>query len=98
MPSELHPYAVLLRPIVTEKSTVLAGENKYVFEVDLRANKRQIKEAVSLAFNVRVERVNTIRMKGKRKRFGRKITPRPDWKKAIVTVARGDTIEIFEGI
>jgi large subunit ribosomal protein L23 len=98
MPNEIHPYAVLVRPIVTEKSTILAGQNKYVFQVDLRANKRQIKEAVQIAFGVKVDRVNTIRMKGKRRRFGRKVTPRPDWKKAIVTVARGDSIELFEGV
>lgn len=98
MPREIHPYAVLLRPIITEKSTALAGSNKYVFEVDVRANKNQIKDAVQLAFNVRVDDVNTMKMKGKPKRFGRKITARPDWKKAIVTVAPGDKIELFEGI
>jgi large subunit ribosomal protein L23 len=98
MPRELHPYAVLLRPIVTEKSTVLTGLNKYVFEVDPRANKNQIREAVELAFNVHVTDVNTINMKGKPKRFGRKVTPRPDWKKAVVTLIPGDKIDLFEGV
>ncbi len=98
MPKELHPYAVLLRPIITEKTTVLTGADKYVFEVDLRANKNQIKEAVQVAFNVRVQEVNTMVMKGKPKRFGRKVTNRPDWKKAIVTLVPGDKIELFEGI
>lgn len=98
MPSQIHPYAVLLRPIITEKSTVLTGQDKYVFEVDIRANKPQIKEAVELAFNVRVAEVNTMRMKGKAKRFGRKVTDMPDWKKAIVTLVPGDSIELFEGI
>ncbi len=98
MPSQIHPYSVLLRPIITEKSTVLTAQDKYVFEVDLRANKPQIKEAVELAFNVRVAEVNTIRMKGKAKRFGRKVTDMPDWKKAIVTLVPGDSIELFEGI
>jgi len=98
MPREIHPYAVLLRPIITEKSTVLTGQNKYVFEVDIRSNKDQIKEAVELAFNVRVDAVNTMKMKGKPHRFGRKITNKPDWKKAIVTLVPGDTIELFEGI
>ena len=51
MPKELHPYAVLLRPIITEKTTVLTGQDKYVFEVDIRANKNQIREAVQIAFN-----------------------------------------------
>ena len=98
MPKEIHPYAVLLRPIITEKTTVLTGSDKYVFEVDLRANKNQIREAVQVAFNVRVAEVNTMVMKGKPKRFGRKITNRPDWKKAIVTLVPGDKIELFEGI
>jgi len=98
MPKELHPYGVLLRPIITEKTTVLTGLDKYVFEVDLRANKNQIKEAVQLAFSVRVAEVNTMKMKGKAKRFGRKVTNRPDWKKAIVTLVAGDKIELFEGI
>ena len=71
MPREIHPYAVLLRPIITEKTTVLTGSDKYVFEVDLRANKNQIREAVQVAFNVRVSEVNTMVMKGKPKRFGR---------------------------
>ena len=98
MPRELHPYAVLIRPIITEKSTVLTGLDKYVFEVDLRANKTQIKEAVQIAFNVRVAEVNTMKVKGKPKRFGRKITNQPDWKKAVVTLVPGDKIEMFEGI
>ena len=98
MPKELHPYGVLLRPIITENTTVLTGLDKYVFEVDLRANKNQIKEAVQVAFSVRVTAVNTLVMKGKAKRFGRRITNRPDWKKAIVTLVPGDKIELFEGI
>lgn len=98
MPKELHPYAILLRPIITEKTTVLTGADKYVFEVDLRANKNQIREAVQIAFNVRVAEVNTMVMKGKPKRFGRKVVNRPDWKKAIVTLVPGDKIELFEGI
>ena len=98
MPRELHPYGVLIRPIITEKTTLLTAADKYVFEVDPRANKNQIKEAVQLAFSVRVAEVNTIKMKGKAKRFGRKVTNRPDWKKAIVTLVAGDKIELFEGI
>ena len=77
---------------------MLTGADKYVFEVDLRANKNQIREAIQVAFNVRVAEVNTMVMKGKPKRFGRKVTNRPDWKKAIVTLVAGDKIELFEGI
>ena len=98
MPRELHPYAVLLRPLVTEKTTTLTALNKYVFEVDLRANEDQIKEAIQLAFNVRVSDVNTMKVKGKPKRWGRKVTLRPDWKKAVVTLVPGDKIDLFEGV
>ncbi len=98
MPRELHPYAVLLRPIITEKTTLLTGADKYVFEVDARANKNQIREAVQVAFNVRVAAVNTMTMKGKPRRWGRKVTIGPDWKKAVVTLVAGDKIELFEGI
>lgn len=98
MPQQLHPYGVLLRPIITEKSTVLTASDKYVFEVDVRANKNQVKQAVELAFNVRVTEVNTMTMKGKPRRFGRRVTQRPDWKKAVVTLASGDSIQLFEGI
>ena len=98
MPREIHPYAVLLRPLVTEKTTVLTAQDKYVFEVDVRANKTQIKEAVEIAFSVTVTDVNTMMMKGKPKRFGRKVVNRPDWKKAVVTLVPGDAIELFEGV
>ncbi len=96
--ADIHPYSVLKRPIITEKSTILAGQGKYVFEVDIRANKPQIKEAVELAFGVRVKSVNTMIVKGKRKRWGRRVTRRPDWKKAIVTLQPGEKIELFEGV
>ena len=89
---------VLVRPLITEKGTVLTAQDKYLFEVDPRANKTQIKEAVELAFNVSVLRVNTMMVKGKPRRFGRRVTRRPDWKKAVVTLRPGDTIELFEGI
>jgi large subunit ribosomal protein L23 len=101
MDKAMNPYAVILRPLVTEKSTALSGANKYIFEVDFRANKPQIKEAVEKAFDVTVTGVNVIVMKGKRhgsRRFRRRITQAPDWKKAIVTLAPEDHIELFEGV
>ncbi len=100
MPKEIHPYQVLRRPVVTEKSTVLAGQNKYVFEVLLAANKPQIKAAVELAFGVTVKAVNTTTMRGDRPRTrsGRPAGEPPRWKKAIVTLAAGDTIEFYEGV
>jgi len=83
---------------VTEKTTVLTALDKYVFEVDARANKAQIREAVEIAFSVRVVDVNTMMMKGKPRRFGRKVVNRPDWKKAVVTLVAGDKIDLFEGV
>jgi large subunit ribosomal protein L23 len=98
MPKQLHAYGIIIRPLITEKAQVLTGQNKYAFEVDKRANKMQIKEAIQLAFEVEVRGVNTCMMKGKRKRYGRRESTLPDWKKAIVTLAPGDKIELFEGV
>ena len=99
MPKALHPLKVLIRPLITEKATRLGGEHKYAFEVQTHANKVQIKEAVEKAFDVHVESVNVMIMKGKprRTRSGR-IKHRSDWKKAVVTLAPGDKLELFEGI
>ena len=88
---------ILIRPIVTEKSTDLMAENKYTFEVDLRANKTQIKAAVEEIFNVEVEKVNTSRVRGKLRRMGRHEGYTSDWKKAVVTLKPGHSIEVFGG-
>ena len=94
-----HPLDVILRPLITEKATRLNGENKYAFEVRRQVNKVQVKEAVQKAFNVRVASVNVMIMKGKPRRVrGGRIKHRPDWKKAVVTLAEGDKLELFEGI
>ncbi len=99
MPKAIHPYEVLRRPLVTEKTTLLTGHNKYVFEVALAANKLQIREAVEKAFSVHVEAVNTMHVRGKIKRMGRRSGgQQPDWKKAVVTLRAGDQIQLFEGI
>jgi large subunit ribosomal protein L23 len=94
------PYDVIKRPMVmTEKGEELKEEqNKILFEVDLRANKSEIKAAVEKLFNVGVTEVNTMVMRGKAARMGRRVGKRPNWKKAIVTLAEGDTIEFFEGV
>jgi large subunit ribosomal protein L23 len=97
----ISPYSVIVRPLITEKSTALSGANKYIFEVDIRANKPQIKQAIETAFDVTVVEVNTMVMKGKprgNRRFGRKVTYGTDWKKAVVTLAADDKIELFEGV
>ncbi len=94
----LHVFQVLRRPLITEKSTILQeGQNKYAFEVDPRANKAQVKAAVERSFSVSVLDVNVVMVKGKRKRFGRRMTSRPSWKKALVSLKAGDKIQIFEG-
>jgi large subunit ribosomal protein L23 len=84
--------------VVTEKSTLLQEEGRYTFEVARRATKHVIKQAVEEAFNVEVVRVNTMNVRGKRKRFGPRLVARPAWKKAIVQLAPGNTITIFEGV
>ncbi len=90
--------SIISRPLLTEKNHALRDdENKYVFEVALHANKLEIKSAVEEIFDVRVDSVRTMRMKGKVKRLGRFEGKRPDWKKAIVTLADGDTIDLFAG-
>ena len=88
---------VLIRPVITEKSTMLMEEGKYTFRVPLTSNKVQIRQAVEQIFNVKVEKVATIRVEGKRKRMGRTIGKRSDYKKAIVTLKAGETISFFEG-
>jgi large subunit ribosomal protein L23 len=94
----LHPYSVVVRPLITEKATLLAGDRKYAFEVARGANKNQIRDAVQMAFNVHVTKVNTMNVRGKRRSFGRRVSQTRSWKKAIVTLGEGDTIQIFEGI
>ena len=88
---------VIKRPIaLTEKATRLKADNKVVFEVALEANKAQIRSAVEELFSVRVTDVNTMIQRGKRKRMGRRIGSRPNWKKAIVTLREGDEIQFFD--
>ncbi|MEK9675357.1 MAG: 50S ribosomal protein L23 [Chloroflexota bacterium] len=88
---------VLIRPVVTEKSTLQQEQNRYVFEVDSSASKEQIAKAVEWAFDVKVIKVNTLTVPGKVKRYGRRPSKQPDWKKAIVSLAAGDSIQLFEG-
>ena len=87
---------VILRPIVSEKSYSGLENNSYTFLVDPRANKTEIKEAVQTIWSVRVTSVNTLRRRGKVKRNRYTLGKRPDEKRAVVTLAEGDSIEIFE--
>ena len=88
---------ILLAPVVSEKSYSLIDENKYTFIVDPRANKTEIKIAVQAVFNVTVTAVNTLNRKGKVRRTRYGVGKRPDTKRAIVTVAEGERIDIFSG-
>ncbi|MCH8205478.1 MAG: 50S ribosomal protein L23 [Chloroflexi bacterium] len=94
----MHTLDILRRPIITEKSTEMQEAGRYTFEVVPGANKYQIKQAVEEAFEVSVIRVNTMNVRGKRKKFGPRVSFRPAWKKAVVTLKPGDTITIFEGV
>ena len=91
-------HETIVRPIVTEKSTMLSAVGKYVFEVAVGANKPQIAEAVEKAFNVHVLEVNTMHVRGKQKRFGKSKGMQASWKKAVVTLQSGEQIQVFEGV
>jgi large subunit ribosomal protein L23 len=92
------PHQVIRRPAVTEKGTALKEQNKYCFEVDPRANKVEVKRAVETLFNVKVAAVHTVTIRGRVRRLGRFAGRTPDWKKAIVTLREGHSIEFFEGV
>ena len=93
----LHPNEVLLAPVVSEKSYGLISDNKYSFKVHPDAHKTQIRQAVEQLFSVHVERVNVSKVQSKPKRRGLTRGRRPGWKKAIVEIRAGETIEIFQG-
>jgi large subunit ribosomal protein L23 len=93
----LHPNQVLLAPVVSEKSYELIDQRKYAFRVHPDAHKTQIRQAVEELFEVRVQAVNVIKVQAKPKRRGLIRGKKPGWKKAIVQLREGDSIEIFEG-
>ncbi|MGD2215608.1 MAG: 50S ribosomal protein L23 [Gemmatimonadales bacterium] len=93
------PRQILVRPIITEKTTASQMENnQYAFEVLSDANKLEIKYAVEHLFDVHVKQVRTAHLRGKWRRRGTHVGKRPNWKKALVTLAEGETIEVFEGL
>jgi large subunit ribosomal protein L23 len=93
------PYDIIIEPIITEESMEAMAQRKYTFKVDKRANKSEIKKAVEKIFGVKVAKVNTINVKGKKKRVGMSVGKTPDWKKAIVTLTEDSKeIEFFEGL
>ncbi len=94
--ADLHD--VIIEPVLSEKATALREEGKYVFKVQPSATKIQIKEAVSKLFNVKVRSCTTLNVLGKVKRVRGKVGRTSNWKKAIVRLAPGETIKIFEGV
>ena len=97
MTTERH-YDTILSPVITEKSTRTSEYNQVTFRVPLDASKPQIKAAVEALFEVKVEKVNTLRVKGKVKRFRGRLGRRSDWKKAIVTLVEGQSIDVTTGL
>lgn len=93
----MNPRDIIKRPVITEKTSELMAEKKYVFEVDLRSNKTEIKDAIEAIFGVKVKNVNTIKMPAKPKRYGRYSGFTSVWKKAIITLTEDSkSIEMFE--
>ncbi|MFC7049915.1 50S ribosomal protein L23 [Emcibacter nanhaiensis] len=96
--TEVKHYDTILGPVITEKSTLVSEHNQVVFRVPLTATKPEIKDAVEALFDVKVEAVNTIRVKGKVKRFRGHKGRRSDYKKAMVKLAEGQSIDVTTGI
>jgi Ribosomal protein L23 len=92
-------YHIIRRALITEKSTIAKDEsNKYIFEVDRRANKIEVAKALEKLFKVKVLDVHVMNVTGKKKRVGRILGEKRSWKKAVVTLAPGSRIEIHEGV
>ncbi len=95
----MDPHQIIIRPVISEKSyNLIESEAQYTFQVDQRANKNQIKRAIESAFDVRVDKVNTANVKSKPKRQGLTRGRTSTWKKAVVKLAEGERIELFEGV
>lgn len=93
-----NPRDIIKRPVITERTTDLMEENKFAFEVDLRANKTEIKAAIEEIFGVKVAKVNTLRVPSKKKRMGRYVGRTSEWKKAVVTLTPDSKpLNFFEG-
>lgn len=90
-------YDVLRKPLMTEKTTNQGSFNKFAFEVSTRSNKEMIKEAVESIFNVKVDSVRTLMQKGKRKVFRGRVGQQSNWKKAVVTLKEGHTLDVTAG-
>lgn len=96
--SKAAAYRVLVRPLITEKATDLVAAGKYVFQVALKANKIEIAKAINAIYGVKPLKVNLLNVSGKKVSRGRVKGQRSDWRKAIVTLAKGETIKVYEGV
>ena len=96
--SQIQAYDLITMPMVTEKSALGSEHNQVTFRVPLSATKPEIKQAVELLFKVKVKAVNTLRQKGKIKRFRGKLGKRADYKKAMITLVEGETIDVTTGV
>ncbi|NJK78575.1 MAG: 50S ribosomal protein L23 [Chloroflexaceae bacterium] len=92
----MNDYQIIIRPLITEKNTNLMMLNKYSFEVARDADKPEIKRAIEQIFKVTVTAVHTMNVRGKKRRRGRVFGYQRNWKKAVVTLAQGDRIDLFE--
>lgn len=93
-----YAYKVLIKPLVTEKASVLGVQNKYVFEVAKNTNKIEVAKAINYVYGVTPKSINIIRVGGKQVRTGRTVGKRKDWKKAVVTLQKGESIKVYEGV
>ena len=93
----MDPRSIIIRPVISEKTYALIAAGKYTFRVDDRSNKYEIKNAVEVAFGVEVVKVRTSKVRAKPKRRGLSVGKSRSWKKAIVELAPGETIDLFEG-
>lgn len=91
-------HEILIKPLVTEKATFLSAENKYVFEVSVSANKIEVAKAIEDIYGIRPTRVNIARVGGKKVTYGRLTGERKSWKKAIITLPKGESINVYEGV
>ena len=89
---------IIVKPLISEKSAVLAGLNQYVFVVRKNVNRIQVRSAIKHMYGVSPISINILNVRGKKVRFGRRIGKRNDWKKAIVTLPKGQTINVYEGV
>jgi large subunit ribosomal protein L23 len=95
----MDPHQIIIKPVISEKSyNLIETENQYTFQVDKRANKNQIKRSIEEAFDVQVHKVNTVNVKSKPKRQGFYRGRTATWKKAVIRLAEGERIELFEGV